>query len=360
VTQRLAAAITLAVAVGVMLVASSQPQPASRPASPAGAAAPFARHPRVARPDRALLRQAGGWIWWTDEHCHAKGMNLITLRTREAEGLHCRIWPNPQGSVALATVGSPAEAASERRLAVIDLFDPRAVREIATVHHQEGLLASPVSWRADGRAAAFCITTQYGTAVIRVSAGDLVQREIRGVCDPAWVNGTRLAVTRKDEVLVGGRALPLGRELARVTHGAPATITALAAEGERLAIGVARSAQFGRLVPPMSLVVSDTSGSASISVRPGESGPFNEVGIAPDGHAAWYLDPDTGRASLAPGLRSGGYPVDIPRTAFAYAWSPDGRFLAVAAPRDVRLFDWRTGETATISFVSARTLAWVR
>ena len=137
--QRLSAVLTLVIALLVVVVASAQPsEPGPRAASPAKE---FDRHPRVTRADQQLLARAGGWLWWVD----ASAINLATLRVRHVEGQHCRVWPNPQGTLALAPIGGSADLIAERRLAVIDLKDPRGLRQVATIHHQDGVLASPVA-----------------------------------------------------------------------------------------------------------------------------------------------------------------------------------------------------------------------
>jgi hypothetical protein len=359
--QRLSAVLTLVIALLVVVVASAQPsEPARRAASPARE---FDRHPRVTRADKQLLARAGGWLWWVDGDCNASAINLATLRVRHVEGQHCRVWPNPQGTLALAPIGGSADLVAERRLAVIDLNDPRGLRQVATIHHQDGVLASPVAWDAGGDNAAFCIASPAGTEVIRVTAYEWEQRVIPDACDPVWLGGDRLAFVRDDRVVdARGRALPLRELLLRTLRGGHAKITALAANRSRpelVAIGVARRTQYGRAVPPAAMVVADLRG-IGVSYRRGDSAAVRETGIAPDGRAAWFVDVETGRSHLEAGPLPPAFPGSVPIEAWRYAWSDGGAFLAVAEDHRVEVFDWRTGQSAVVDNISARDLAWVR
>ena len=80
--------------------------------------------------------------------------------------------------------------------------------------------------------------------------------------------------------------------------------------------------------------------------------------MAPDGSAFWY--------EQAPGhdvlqsLLPGGVPAGAPPIAASYAWSPDGRYLAVSLHDQVKVFDRRTGATGSIPAIDPRSLTWTR
>jgi hypothetical protein len=368
VVERLSAVATLVLSLLVVLVASAQPSSGGRTARPP-VRSEFARHPRISAADQALLARAGGSLWWVDDRCRAAEIQLATQVVRKVEGEHCRFWPNPQGTLALATVGGAADLVDERRLAVIDLTDPRGLREVATVHHTDGVLASSVVWDRSGRRAAFCVATPGGPEVIQVAAFTWDQRVFPHACYPAWLRGARLAVVRGERVVAGGtpvrnglRSAALERLLRRALRDRRYRITALAATPSSpsyLAVGVARRTQFGHAVPPAALVVADPRGDG-INIRPGDADPLREVGIAPDGRAAWYRDPGTGRAFLMTGARLRPFPGAISAEAWSYAWAPGGAFLAAAGRDRIEVFDWRTGAAAAIEGVTARDLQWVR
>jgi hypothetical protein len=82
----------------------------------------------------------------------------------------------------------------------------------------------------------------------------------------------------------------------------------------------------------------------------------SHLAVAPDGSAFWY--------EQAPGqdvlesLRPGGVPAGAPPIAAAYAWSPDGRYLAVSLQNQVKVFDRRTGATGSVPAIDPRSLTW--
>jgi hypothetical protein len=87
--------------------------------------------------------------------------------------------------------------------------------------------------------------------------------------------------------------------------------------------------------------------------------------VAPDGRSFWYR---RGRnravqlVVLAQGPDAGVPPVaaGVPALAPAFAWSPDGRYLAVARTREITVYDRVSGNTGVVSGVSADSLAWTR
>jgi hypothetical protein len=368
VVQRLSAVATLVLSLLVVLVASAQPSPDGAGRSGPPVQGEFARHPQISAADRELLARAGGVLWWVDQRCRVSDMSLATRQVGHVEGEHCRFWPNPQSTVALATVGGGEDSIGGRRLAVIDLTDRRGLRQVATVHHPDGILASSVAWDSNGRRAAFCIATSEGPRVVEVTAFTWDQHEFPGACYPTWLSGDRLAFVRGGRVVSqaaarqgGWRTVGVRRLLERTTRSSPYTITALAATPGRppfLALGVARRTQFGHAVPPAALVVADARGNG-INVRPGAADPLRDVGVAPDGRGAWYRDPGTGRASLVTGPPLHGFPTAVPTEAWSYSWAPGGAFVAVAEGDRIAVFDWRTGASAVIDGVASRDLQWV-
>ena len=366
--QRLAAMATLLTALVIIVVASafgSDRADAPPDEVPTGGVG----FPRVAQSDEDFLAAAGGWLWWSDASCHVTAMHLATLQMRSAESQHCRIWPNPRGTSALATIGPRSEQLSDRRLVVLEFEDlgrddTRRLRPVATVDHQIGPLASPVAWNGSGGEAAFCVATLDGPAVIRVRSGEWAQRVIEDACEPAWSGrgDQMLTMTRDNQVIRDGRVLPLEGAL-RAAIGAReggVKITALAARDDLIAVGITGRTPSNGSVPPIALVLVRDSGQPSVNVRPGDAEAFQEVGLARDGRAAWYLEPGQDISELGPGLGPRSYPDTMPEQARRYAWEPAGAYVAVALEDEVRIVNWRTGGTVTIGGISAHDLAWSR
>jgi hypothetical protein len=363
---RAAALATPLLALALIVIASGWGNEAARARvrEPVLPRSEFDRHPNVLRGDEAYLARAGGWLWWSDDQCQVTAMSLATLDTRTADGEYCRIWPDPRGTIALATVGSETDAVTGRRLVVLEMEDPDRVdrprlRVIVTVPHQDGILASPVVWRGDGSAAAFCITNAQGSSVIRVRAGVWSQHVIKGACDPVWIgpHDSQLAVVRNDQLEVAGRTLPLAARLAEEGAGQDLLITALAGHGSDLAVAAAHRRQFDQPRPPaMVFVLRGREQRADL----GDIGrqPVREVGISPDGSMGWMRKAGSDLSQILTGLGQHPPRPEVPRFAYGYSWSPGGTYLAVALEHNLDIVDVRDGRSVSIAGVAARSIGW--
>jgi len=111
--QRAAALVTVLLA-ALTLVA----------AAPSGSATPTGQHPSATTgpkvvtqpPTTAMLRGAGGRIWWSDGQCRLHVEVLATGHTGLIPGVHCRFWPARDGQVVVATTGQPSSLLINRRL----------------------------------------------------------------------------------------------------------------------------------------------------------------------------------------------------------------------------------------------------
>jgi hypothetical protein len=82
----------------------------------------------------------------------------------------------------------------------------------------------------------------------------------------------------------------------------------------------------------------------------------SHLAVAPDGSAFWYEEAPGHDVLLS--LLSNGVPAGAPPIAASYAWSPDGRYLAVSLQNQVKVFDRRTGATGSIPAFDPRLLTW--
>ena len=350
--QRTVALVTLAVALGLLAAG------AGRGTSAKAGRAEFDRHPSLSAETIAGLARAGGTLWLVDG-CQVSTMSLTTLTIKRAAGAHCAVWPNPSGTVAVATVGSLSSLAVNRRLAV---FDSRgqSLRQVSTIDHRQGTLASPVAWQSDTDLS-FCVSTGTGPMVLtstEMSGWSLTQAD-PGRCLPQFdggrtfeTSGTAVVGLDRKDALTNKLVEAMRRPADRIR------ITALDVHGPY--VGVAVAATDGDAVtPPFALVEVDRRSGDTVTVRLGDGSAIDEIGLSADGGTAWVSDA-TGGASLVPGPRGRTLPHSIPERATAYAWSPDGSHLAVATAGGVDIYTVADGTKVRVPGAHAESLAWSR
>ena len=353
--MRVTAIATLVVALTVMVVASGWGAEAHR--QRAASEAPPPSPPAYVRP--AVLQDAGGRLWWSDQNCEAAEFDLdFSLRVTPVDGQHCRIWPTPSGQRALATSGPPSQLVVTHYM---DVIYGETARWVGRVHHPAGYLNSNVSWDAGGGVAAYCVRTADGDRVAVTHAGlrEVDHPHIVG-CDPVW-SGRKLLVARGGRVYENGRPLPRPHESGGPVHDHDrfTKITSMASVGHYLALGMAEKGGLGQPVPPYVVAVLDRSTGGWMFVRPGESGPLSAVGIAPDGSGVWYFDSLSRTVSLTQIANGPTLSPRIPTSGVrAYAWSPDGSAVAVALSDRIVVIPLDGSPTGIINNVSVHDLVW--
>ena len=196
--QRTVAVVTLAVALALLVAGAGRGTEAKAGRSE------FARHPPVSADAVADLARAGGKLWMVDG-CQVSVVSLTTLTIKRAAGAHCQVWPNPSGTLAVATIGSPSSLAVNRRLAVLDARGT-SLRQIAEIDHPQGTLSSPVAWASDTDLS-FCVASESGPIVFtstEASGWHLTQAD-PGRCLPQY-DGARKFETEGASVLAQRRA----------------------------------------------------------------------------------------------------------------------------------------------------------
>jgi hypothetical protein len=350
--RRVAAAITVAGAALALTASSGSP-----PVRHTGGLAP-----RELPPDRFVNRQlllaAGGHLWWSAQGCRVTVLGLVDLRVRPVPGTHCRVWPSPDGSRAVATVGDPAEFLTTRSMAVLS---GRPLAETDRIAFPQGYLNSPVAWSPDGRRVAFCVQTPTMQAVLIKRLGGAAT-VLAHRCDPVWRSQAgEIAVSDGRRVLsAAGHVLVSDRTLAQLVGAVPGrqTVTALAARHGLMAVAVAQGRRTGLAVGPSALLVIGVHGQLVARTRGGVTAVFSEVGIAPDGSTAWYFDGAVRRARVVDLAAGGALRPGAPATARWYAWSPSARYVAVAEPDGIHVLDLRLREQGVIRGVQAHDLEW--
>ena len=334
--RRVLALLTLAAALVVLVQA------------PAGAGTPhlFEHHPPLHLLESGLLRRAGGRLWWVTRDCTATAFDMVRQDVSVAPGRYCQIWPSPGGNLALATDSTGPPPGPPGRLAVLS---GRTLHQIALTPLRGDQVVPPVLWSQTGLALA-CITEHGGRTTIELlekpwsTAVALANR-----CTPALTAAQTLLASAGDAVYENGQNLGISSVLDRGAHGRPVAVTALAATRQGLAVAVSREGD-------NEVILIDRSSGAVHRIHvPGVV--VTQIGVSPDGTQLWYKIGAKGDEVLVD-LGDQVQPGGVPAAAAAYAWSPDGRYIAAAANGSIRVFDRANGTVATIDAGPVTSLSW--
>jgi hypothetical protein len=329
--RRALAVLTLAAGLAVLVHAPA----GSRGATP----------PHVAVQNAALLRAASGHLWWVGASCRPTRFALaggsLTISSRR----YCLIWPSPDGTRTLAYGTADAFPAPPGRMAVLS---GARLGTVVLTPIREDSIQSPAVWSSDGKLALVCVAGTFTPMAI-----DLLEQPWRKAltvshhCTPALAGNSVLSSGPEGTVYENRGRLHVSGAL-RAGMGRHIGVTAMAFSQGHLAVAVASPSRW-RIV-----VIDTTTGEVQ---RFRTVGPVSEIGVSPDGSQLWYQLPTSGKRALLAlddRVQLGG----VPAVADAYAWSPDGRFIAAAQNGAVQVFDRTTGRVATIDTGPVTTLAW--
>ena len=300
----------------------------------------------------AELRRVGGLLWWSGRDCQAGSLSLASGAVRMFSGMHCRLWPSPDGRRALALSGDPAFLFVERSLAVLSTTG----RRVGTIRHPSGYLAAPPAWSPDGSSIALCVVRDDGPAVIVAHGGE--RHTIRRACYPSWSGQGRLVVagSRARTVRVGSRTVLAAKTIRRLLESRSAGVRALAARGRSVLASIVAPSDYAYEPNAAALaLVGPGQAPTTISLPSGRS-PV-AVSLVPDEHALWYWDSLRDQAialSIPDGHRVG------PRDADWLAWSPDGHFVAAATRSGLAVSTWPGGERMALFPLLAHDVVWTR
>jgi WD40 repeat protein len=302
--------------------------------------------PHVEVQNAALLHVAGGHLWWVGTTCRPTRYALASGRLTVSARRYCLIWPSPDGTETLAAGTAAAFPAPPGRMAVLS---GASLGTVALTPIREDRIAPPAVWSSDGRLALVCVAGRSAP----IATLDLVERPWRQVrtlshrCTPAFAGNAVLSSSRRGNLYDNNRRYHINGAL-RAGVGRHLGVTAMAFSQGQLAVAVARRSR-------SQIVIIDTTTREVQRYR--TTGPVREIAVSPDGSELWYKLPTTDKRVLLP-LDGRVQLGDVPGKADAYAWSPDGRFIAAAQNNSVQVFDRRTGRSATIATGAVTTLAW--
>jgi hypothetical protein len=182
-----------------------------------------------------------------------------------------------------------------------------------------------------------------------------VSSPIVGRCTSTW-SGEALVTADDRRVYSGNRRLALSR----FTGGRPLDydVPAIAATQVGLAIVLQRRLPANAGPARAMLAVVNPRGDL-IRVDPLPAGPVRAIAVSPDG--AWLVVRyGAGEEARLLPLAAAGRPSAVPKRARDYAFSPDGRFVAVALRSGLKIVDLRTFDSAAFGDVDATSLAWTQ
>lgn len=270
----------------------------------------------------------GTLVFTTDEDCRVRAARVTTGFELELPRLagDCTLWAPPAGSRIAYGLGGRNEAgATTVPFRLVDLARPE--RPLGAFRALFGFLA----WSRDGSRAAWCGASRTG---FDLALGDAVRR--LEDCPSAYTPDGRVAFAQGDRLVVDGRTVIRTRGTITFARWGADGSLAVVIEGERVerwAAGVRTDV---------------------LDLPPWLEGRL--PALSPDNCAAFFTRPT--RIDL---LDVGCFEGDAPRAFFddAAAWSPDGRWLAVAEAQTIAFHRVVGRRDVERWLVAARDLAWL-
>jgi hypothetical protein len=307
----------------------------------------------------AELREEGGLLWWAGR-CEASVLDASSGLVADVPGDACDIRPSPSGASALA--GVDVERAATRT-GVVLVSRPR--NGGSTLDRGEPIvdtstLVTPSAWNPAGDRVAICASHDGGFSVDVLDLDDGTRSSVRGYCLASFLDDGRLAVAQGPaEIALDGQAVFGEAQAELMLPDVPASdryLTAIGAGGDRLVVGLVSN----QPTPAAAIAVVAPDGTIEFSahLRPGTFP--GAAGLAPDGHALWYVDGGAGpRGDVVILDIPGGRQLE-PYRAHWLAWSPGGDYLAAVVGPGIDIYSWPDGDRVATLDVEADTVTWTR
>jgi hypothetical protein len=287
------------------------------------------------------------------ESCRLATVDLASVLLHETGAAGCDVWASPDGELALV---SASRRGSRYELWLAELGDsPRLLRLIGPARGEP-------SWAGDGTRVAWC-TPVGDTRVLDLASGD--ERAVAGCLPRLAPDGSVLtrgdrfdspSVLRDGAPVLGERELArgFGRETGRIDvlgigqRADGLVAVAVASQGGSSTDAVLELWRDRRLVAshPLPLRVVPGIGAFGELLRFSPTGDELAVGFSRPAFGLMVLD-----------LRSGRVVREMSPTR-GFAWSPDGRWLAIATRTEILIVGTVREEATYVLPLAAGALAW--
>lgn len=293
--------------------------------------------------------------------CRPQSLRLETL-TLEQPGpaLDCGLWVPPRGDLAAVSV-APALGLRGSRIALLDLgAEPELLRVL-------GVVRGEPSWSSDGERLAWC-TPEGGTVVLVTATG--VRSHLAGCRPRIAPDGsvlTRPARPLAPRLLRDGELLLGEEELARgfpADGEGPLDVVGYDTRRDGLLAVVVVRFESGRRPRRLLQLWRERRLEAALPLPelslPAGYGRLGErVEFAPSGDEVAVAFPGAGKQMVVVDLGTRSLSVE-PTSQHGFAWSPDGRWLAVSTGEEVRVLGPERADPVYVLAVGAAALAWRR
>lgn len=293
--------------------------------------------------------------------CRPQALRLDTLTLGQpGPSLDCGLWVSPRGDLAAVSL-APALGLRGSRVALLALGEePELIRTLAVVRGEP-------SWSSDGSRLAWCTPAGY-TVVLVLGTG--ARTRLDGCRPRIAPDGSVLTrpsrplaplLLRDGEVLLGEEELEQGFP---ADGEGPIDVVGYDVRADGLLAVVAVRFESGRRPRRLLQLWREGRLEAAIPLPelglPAGYGRLGErVELRPTGGEAAVAFPGAGKPMVVVDLETG-RPSVGPTSQHGFAWSPDGRWLAVSTGEEVRVFGPARGEPAYVLGVGAAAIAWRR
>jgi hypothetical protein len=291
--------------------------------------------------------------------CRPQVLSFETLRLRPpGPSLDCGLWVSPGGDLAAVSL-APALGLRGSRVGLLELGGrPELVRTL-------GVVRGEPSWSMDGERLAWC-TAAGDTVVLIVETG--ARATVAG-CHPRIAPDgsvlTRPASPLAPMLLRNGQVLLGEEELVRgfpADGDGPLDVVGYDARPDGLLAVVAVRFESGRR--PRRLLqlwrqrrLQETVPLPELSLPAGYGRLGERVEFGPTGREVAVAFPGAGKQMVVVDLQTRSLAVE-PTSQHGFAWSPDGRWLALSTGEEVRVLGPERGDPVYVLPVGAAAIAW--